>query len=231
VRRYVRLLVAGIVALAAVLAVGLLTRVPYSVGDRQLAAVRLSWRMAGHAVEECRTLSAEELEKLPAHMRQPEVCDSYVPPYRLRVLVDGETIEDILVLAGGSRQDNPIYVYSELRVRPGPHELSVAFWQEEDADVLPTADVSVVGGAEGTGQDAAADGTRAVSGAEGAGGTGAAAGAESAGPVDIADTAGAARPSRESAPARLELHETIDLRPHQVALVTYDREARRLVLR
>lgn len=121
-------------ALLAAFAVAALTRVPYTVGDGDLAAVRLTWRMAGQAIEDCRTPSEEELAARPAHMRQTEVCESHVPPYRLRVQVDGETIEDILVLAGGAHEDNPIYVYSELRVAPGPHELSVVFAQEEQAD-------------------------------------------------------------------------------------------------
>jgi len=182
--RPVRLTVGVIVALLVTVAIGALTRVPYSVGNRDLAAVRLTWRMAGQAIEDCRTLSEEELAEVPAHMRQAEVCESYVPPYRLRVQVDGETIEDILVLAGGAREDRPIFVYSELRVAPGPHELSVVFAQEAQ-----------VAQADGSGQ-AAPDGN----------GTGA--------PAE-----------------RLELHETIDLAPGQVALVTYSREARTLVLR
>lgn len=173
-KRPVLIAVAVVMALLAAFAVGALTRVPYTVGDGDLAAVRLTWRMAGRAIEDCRTLSEAELAERPAHMRQPEVCESYVPPYRLRVQVDGETIEDILVLAGGAREDRPIYVYSELRVAPGPHDLSVVFAQEEQAD--------------------------------GGGG--------------------------DSEPAeRLELYEAIDLASGQVALITYDREARALVRR
>jgi hypothetical protein len=182
--RPVRLTLAAIVALLVTVAIGALTRVPYSVGDRELAAVRLTWRMAGQAIEDCRTLSEEELAEIPAHMRQAEVCESYVPPYRLRVQVDGETIEDILVLAGGARGNRPIYVYSELRVAPGSHELSIVFAQE--AQTTREADAGQV----------ATD--RNAAGA----------------PAD-----------------RLELHETIDLAPGQVALVIYDREARSLVLR
>lgn len=178
--RPVRFTVAAVVALLVTVAIGALTRVPYSVGDRELAAVRLTWRMAGQAIEDCRTLSEEELAEVPAHMRQPEVCESYVPPYRLRVQVDDEMIEDILVLAGGAHEDRPIYVYSELRVVPGPHELSVVFEQEVQA--APEA-----------GDAAAAD--SAVTG------------------------------------ERLELHETIDLAPGQVALITVDRETRTLVRR
>jgi len=180
VSRPVRLTLAGIVALLVTVAIGVLTRVPYPVGDRELSAVRLTWRMAGQAIDDCRTLSEEELEELPAHMRQAEVCETYVPPYHLRVQVDGEMIEDILVLAGGAHEDRPIYVYSELRVAPGPHELSVVFEQEMQSD-------------DAQQQAAATDDPPAGD--------------------------------------RLELHETVDLVPGQVALVTFDREARALVLR
>ncbi len=191
--RPVRLTLAAVVALLVTVAIGVLTRVPYPVGDRELAAVRLTWRMAGQAIDDCRTLSEEELAELPAHMRQAEVCETYVPPYRLRVQVDGELIEDILVLAGGAREDRPIYVYSELRVAPGPHELSVVFEQE-----MQQHDAAQPQGAA-TDDPAAAD------------------------PAAATDDPAAAD--------RLELHQTVDLVPGQVALVTYDREARALVLR
>lgn len=197
-KRALRIGIAVAVAILATVAIGALTRVPYTVGDGELAAVRLTWRMQGKAVEDCRTLSEEELAALPAHMRQPEVCETYVPPYRLRVEIDGETIENILVLAGGAHENRPIYVYSELRVQPGTHDLRVEFEQESQPADAAAAERAEMAGELGDAQ----------------------AGERAAGQGD-----------ELAAGDRLELRETITLESGQVALVTYDREARRLVLR
>lgn len=89
--------------------------------------VRLAWRARGEHVRECRHRSAEELAKLPPHMRQEEVCEGRVLPYRLVVALDGTERINREVRGAGAREDRPLYVTEELAVPPGPHRVSVSF--------------------------------------------------------------------------------------------------------
>src|SRR6266542_87023 len=91
------------VALATTLAIGALSRGPYTPDRADNAIVRLAWRARGERVEQCRRLTEEELERLPAHMRQEEQCEGRILPYRLQVRVDGAGVLHELVLAAGAR--------------------------------------------------------------------------------------------------------------------------------
>jgi hypothetical protein len=96
--------------------------------------IRLAWRARGERVRRCRTLTPDELAKLPAHMRQEEVCERAVLPYRLRVTVDGASAIDELVHAGGAREDRPLFVFRELSLAPGAHHITVAFERASGRD-------------------------------------------------------------------------------------------------
>lgn len=126
---------AGLLAVAVTVAVAALGRLPVTLDGGDDALVRLSWRLRGSEVERaCRRPTPEELEELPAHMRNPDACVGRLDPYRLRVLVDGDTVVDEIVRAAGARQDRPIYVFREVSVAPGRHELEVSFRQDELED-------------------------------------------------------------------------------------------------
>lgn len=116
-----------VLALAVAMASGALSRVPYSLESAERAAVRLSWRSPSTRVEVCRRLSPEELAGRPRHMRQPEVCEGRLLPYRLSVLLDGEEVLRESVEPAGARRDRPLYVFRELSLRPGRHRLAVRF--------------------------------------------------------------------------------------------------------
>lgn len=174
----------GALALGATLALGWLSQVPYGTAQDAEAVVRLAWRTRGTRVEVCRRLSAAELERLPVHMRQEEVCEGRTLPYRLVVVVDGRTVVDQEVRASGARGDRPLYVYHELSMRPGSHDIGVRFTR----DTIPA--------------DTASEEERERLG------------------------------ERESpAPPRLELAQRVTLGPGQVALVTYDAEQRRFIVK
>jgi hypothetical protein len=89
--------------------------------------LRLAWRARPDRVEDCRPQSAEALARLPAHMRQPMICEGASASYRLQVRVDGQLALDEVLRGGGLRHDRPIYVFRELRVMPGEHEVAVQF--------------------------------------------------------------------------------------------------------
>ncbi len=179
-----RSLGAGIAALAATLALGWLSQVPYDPVRGSGALVRLAWRTRGTRVEACRRLAAEELERLPVHMRQEEVCEGRVLPYRLVVVLDGRTVVDEAVRPSGARADRPLYVYHDLPVEPGPHEVTVTFTR----DPVP-ADTVSARERERLGEPASA------------------------------------------APPRLTLARRVTLERDHIALVTYDAEQRRLLLK
>ncbi|HJS42526.1 MAG TPA: hypothetical protein VJ755_03575 [Gemmatimonadales bacterium] len=89
--------------------------------------IRLSWRALGEQVRVCRRLAPEELAKLPAHMRQEEVCTRHILPSHLRVWIDSGLVLDDTVRAGGAREDRPLFVFVELPIARGRHRIDVAF--------------------------------------------------------------------------------------------------------
>lgn len=127
-----RRVLAAAVAGAAVLAVGGLSRAPYTSERATHAVLRLAWRARGERVEQCRRLPPEELERLPPHMRQEEQCEGRVLPYRLQVMLDGAPTADELVRAAGARHDRPLYVFRELALEPGAHALAIRFFRAEE---------------------------------------------------------------------------------------------------
>jgi hypothetical protein len=122
----VRFIAAVALAVFTTLAVGALSRVPYGVRDGETSLVRLSWRYRGEREEECRELSEEELARLPAHMRQPIVCEGQAVSFLLEVTIDGAAAARDTIRAAGARADRPLYVFRELPVTPGAHALRVS---------------------------------------------------------------------------------------------------------
>jgi hypothetical protein len=93
--------------------------------------------MAG-TVEDCRTLSEDELAALPLHMRRKEVCETHAVPYRLQVSIDGEMRLDRVYKAAGFHGDRPITVDERIGVAAGAHDVSIRFAParaEEDGDL------------------------------------------------------------------------------------------------
>ena len=91
------------------------------------AVIRLSWRTAPVRIEECRTLTEDELSRIAPHMRRPEECTGGFADYELRLEVDGDIIQFDTLQPSGLRQDRPVYVFSDYLVDPGTYEISVTF--------------------------------------------------------------------------------------------------------
>jgi len=102
-----------------------LSQVPY--GRAADARLRLSWRARGQRVEECRRPSADELGRLPPHMRQTEICEGRVAPFLLRLMIDGSPAIADTVRAAGAREDRPLYVFREVRLDAGEHAIELTF--------------------------------------------------------------------------------------------------------
>ena len=91
------------------------------------AVLRLTWSARPERIETCRSLTADELATLPAHMRLPVVCEGESAAYRLEVRRNGTVVLDRVVHGGGWRRDRPLYVFEEISQPPGDAIIGVTF--------------------------------------------------------------------------------------------------------
>lgn len=132
-----RKLAGAFVALGLTAATAFLSRVPVSFAGADAGVLRLSWRNDAVSVESCRAPTEEELARLPVHMRAPTVCSGAVVPYALRVALDGRGVLEDTIRASGARGDRPLYVFREVGLAPGVHELDVRYRPALPADQAP----------------------------------------------------------------------------------------------
>jgi hypothetical protein len=115
-------------ALAALFAAGLAWLASRPLGkEPEGAAVRLALRTALANVEVCRDRTPEELAALPAHMRQPRVCEDRRPDYRLELRADGKRLLSRRLAPPGIHRDRPLTVDALVPVAPGRRQLEVHF--------------------------------------------------------------------------------------------------------
>lgn len=121
-------------ALAVAAGIAWLSQVPYTVHDGDSGLLRLSWRTAGEALEECRPMTADEAAARPEHMAREEICAERIPPHRLRLVVDGRTRVDRLLEPGGIRGDRPFFVHEDMLLAPEEGQrVEVTFGPDEAA--------------------------------------------------------------------------------------------------
>ncbi len=135
----VRVTLGGIVALLVVAGLRAMSYLPYRTTGDTRAVARLAWRARGERVNQCRTRTPEELAQLPVHMRQVEVCERRLLPYRLVMSLDGSEVVNREVRGAGAREDRPLVVFEDLRIAPGSHRLAVRFTREEVKDTTVAA--------------------------------------------------------------------------------------------
>jgi hypothetical protein len=166
------------------------------------AQLRLSLSARPERVERCRELSDEELARLPAHMRLRTQCEGYSARYRLAITVDGRQLAAVTLRGGGLRRDRPLHVFQEHDVAPGRQRVTVEIVRVEQSTA------------------AAQDTTT----------TGAVVTDTLLGGRAERERAERSRRVAEAMPARLALDTTITLVPGGVALITFDRNTRRLTI-
>jgi hypothetical protein len=110
---------------------------PHATGG---ALLRLAWSAQPERFEECRAQSAEELARLPPHMRQAVVCEGVTARYRLTATHAGRVLADRIVSAGGLRQDRRLYVLEDLPVPAGEAVVEVQFTRIDAAPATPAPD-------------------------------------------------------------------------------------------
>jgi hypothetical protein len=112
--------IAGIALGAAfLLAMSWVSTAPMSVATTDSAMVRISFGARPERVEECRTVSDEELAKLAPQMRQRVICEGTTARYQLELRRGEELLLSQLVRGGGLRNDRPLYVSRDLPVASG----------------------------------------------------------------------------------------------------------------
>ncbi len=96
---------------------------------RQLAAdqavVTLAFAHAGERREACRTLSPEELAKLPPNMRLQTDCPRERSPITVNLLLDGALIIEEVANPPGLYSDQGVDIYRSVKVPVGEHRLKV----------------------------------------------------------------------------------------------------------
>ena len=97
------------------------------------AFLRLTWRMVGQKISQCRTPSEEEQAGTPVHMRKKQICEDTYLPYLLSVVLDGNTVSEISVSGAGLRGDRPVYIDERVELPLGVVELEVFFEPDQRA--------------------------------------------------------------------------------------------------
>jgi hypothetical protein len=135
--RWVLRLAAVTLGAATVAGVAWASRAPLDTGVTGDGVLRLAWSARPERLETCREPSAGELAALPAHMRQPLVCEGFTASYRLEVLYNDRPVAAQVVRGGGLRQDRRLYVFRELAVPPGQARISVRVTRVENPEPPP----------------------------------------------------------------------------------------------
>lgn len=90
------------------------------------AVVTLAFAHAGERREECRTLSPEEMAKLPPNMRLATDCPRERSPITVDLLLDGELVMQEIANPPGLYGDQGVDVYKSVKVLAGEHQLKVS---------------------------------------------------------------------------------------------------------
>ncbi|MGI9263046.1 MAG: hypothetical protein ACR2QR_13460 [Woeseiaceae bacterium] len=137
------------------LLVGVLSVWPrYRMVDAGDAIVSLTFSHAAKRVGECRTLSQEELNKLPPNMRKPADCPRERHPVRVELRSGDAVLYAGLLEPSGIWSDGKANVYRRIVVQSGIHELFVGMNDSGDeagfdyetqarVDVLPGRNVVI----------------------------------------------------------------------------------------
>lgn len=192
-------------AVAAGIAAGSGVRLPFHGSDA--ARLRLSWSARPERIEQCRTLSEEELALRPEHMRQRVECEGGFATYALEIAVDGQRVEEAVIMGGGVRNDRPIHDLRDVDVTPGEHRVRVSLNRRE-------ADASGDDGDDADEHDdAGEDDDAGIS-------------------ADRAERERTERTRRQRAalPAAVVLDTTLMMAAGRVAVITFDADERRFVM-
>ena len=128
-RKRARRVTAGALAIAALGAMVVLSRVSWRSSDPDVGELRLSWRVSAPSQRSCRPPTEDELSGVLPHMRPTEICTDTAISFRLAVRLNGETLHSAPVERSGPRARR-ITVHESFALAPGDHALEVDFLPE-----------------------------------------------------------------------------------------------------
>jgi hypothetical protein len=131
-----RFAIGGALTLAAATCLALFADLPLRLDSATHGVFLLDWRIRGEETGPCLRTAEEASERVPLHMRDPGRCLGSLPPYRLRLWIDGEPRIDERVEGGGLRGDRPLTVYRELELEPGARALQAEFRREDGEEAV-----------------------------------------------------------------------------------------------
>lgn len=123
-----------VVAAAAAATTAWLSQAPLRDSAPDQGLIRLAFGVRAEQLEHCRRVSADELAKLPPHMRQTVICEGHSAHYRLRAWVDARPMVDVELTGGGVQHDRPIHALEDIPVAPGTRHLRVEWRRIERPD-------------------------------------------------------------------------------------------------
>ncbi len=89
------------------------------------AVLTMAFSHAGQLREACRTVSAEELAKLPANMRKPQDCPRERSPILIEVLMDGKLVFNKSFLPPGIYKDGSVNIYFSNKIPSGSYDFEI----------------------------------------------------------------------------------------------------------
>ena len=98
---------------------------PYRHLADDAALIKLSFSHPGKIIGECRQRSAEELAKIPAHLRAAQDCPRERSPVAVRIVLDGADLYADSLAPRGMSRDGAAVVYQRFPVKAGRHTLGV----------------------------------------------------------------------------------------------------------
>ena len=210
--RAVRIVLAATIAFAGALALAALSALPLEVQPAPDARLRVAFSARPERIETCRRPTADELANLPAHMRQTEICEGSTARYRLEVRRGDSLLLSALVRGGGLRQDRRLYVLREVAVPSGRTIVDVRLTR---IDTTSRAGDERRDDGRGEGHDRGEGYDRRE-------------GRDHDRDDDRDRDDARHRRMADEVPPALHLRDTVELRPREVLLLTYDQSERRL---
>jgi len=127
------------------LAIGIFSQwPPYRHLGPEHALIKVSFTRVGKPVGDCRTLTPEELAKLPPNMRTPTVCPRERSPVTVVVDLDGTTVLERSAQPGGLSRDGASALYERIVVPAGEHRIAVRLSDDARARQAPYTRESTV---------------------------------------------------------------------------------------
>jgi hypothetical protein len=130
--------------------IGLLSDWPsYQLVDDDRAVISLVFSHAGNRLSECRTLSQEELNKLPPNMRESVDCPRERHPVRVELRSGVDTLYRQTVQPSGIWADGKASIYQRIEVPTGMHQIFVGVNDsggESNFDFVKTVTIDLTSG-------------------------------------------------------------------------------------